>query len=382
MGKRKAEEREAKIRKKIRKLEKKLAPKRGRIMRLPSSSSDENNDVNQSENDALCDPLSVYFDTTAVHDDERPDIMSATALPGTAVETTVLQDSGADSAVPGPEGSTDPELDGSILSLLGDAPENNSELGLPIHKDIATRWQEILQKGLKEDIKKDLIKLYPIPNNLEILIPPILNPEVKAALTEPLVKRDFAIFHRQKQTGIALSALGRSVDSIVNDPDKSLQNIEIKSALLRPISDACRILCDLYQLETKRRRTHIINSINNKMKDIVMDTVPGKYLFGDNISEKLKTAQGINRSGQILKVIPNKTPFSNSNKNTMTATPSNVKSLNQRTPYRKTAARSYMGKQRLQDRAAPATVATSSRQRHYRRSPPPPPPRRQRQQRY
>ncbi|XP_039761522.1 uncharacterized protein LOC120634776 [Pararge aegeria] len=385
MGKRKTEAREAKILRKIRKLEEKLSntPARKRIMRLPSSSSsDENNNVSQTKNDILYQALPDSFDALDDVTERRPDIvlsMEDITRPEAAVEIpAVSQIGGADSAVSEIEGNNDLELDGSILSLLGDVPELVTELGPPIHKDIATRWQDILKRGLKEDIKRDLVKLYPIPNNLETLVPPILNPEVKVALAESLVKRDSSIFHKQKQIGLALSALSKSVDSIISDPAKKL-HIDTKSKLLRPLSDACRILCDVYQLETKRRRMLILSSINQKMKDIVMDTLPEKYLFGDNMSEKLKTAQGINRSGQILKVIP-KTSFLSKNATSTTSVP---KSLNQRTPYRKIAARSYMGKQRLQDRAAPAPTPAPAqgRQRHYRRSPPPPP-RRQRQQRF
>lgn len=263
--------------------------------------------------------------------------------------------------------TNDLELEGSILSLLGEAPEINTDLGPPVHKDIAARWREVLQKGLKEVNRDEIIKNYPIPNNLDLLIPPILNPEVRAALPEGLVKRDLSICYRQKEMGVSLSALSKSMYMLICEANNCLT--DNKSATLKPLSDACRLLCDLYQTETKRRRLYIISSINVKMKEIITDTVPGKYLFGDNICEKLKAAQSIDKSGQMLKAIQNR-PFLNT-KNIVTP---NVRTLNSKIPYRRGAARTNMGRQRMQERAAPAPAPASSRQRYYRRSSPPPPP--------
>ncbi|XP_039746041.1 uncharacterized protein LOC120623842 [Pararge aegeria] len=106
MGKRKTEAREAKILRKIRKLEEKLSntPARKRIMRLPSSSSsDENNNVSQTKNDILYQALPDSFDALDDVTERRPDIvlsMEDITRPEAAVEIpAVSQIGGADSAV-------------------------------------------------------------------------------------------------------------------------------------------------------------------------------------------------------------------------------------------------------------------------------------------
>lgn len=46
------------------------------------------------------------------------------------------------------------ELDDEILQLLGDVPKPEVALGPAVHKNIATRWQEILKNGLQKETKE------------------------------------------------------------------------------------------------------------------------------------------------------------------------------------------------------------------------------------
>ncbi|XP_049865489.1 H/ACA ribonucleoprotein complex non-core subunit NAF1-like [Pectinophora gossypiella] len=194
------------------------------------------------------------------------------------------------------------ELEGDILQLLGDAPRCETALGPPIHKDVASRWQEILVKGLLKDTKEKLLEEYLVPSNCNLLIAPNLNPEAKAALSDPLVKRDTFLMQKQKQIGIALSALASATSLI-------LSNETSKQKLLKPISDACRILCDNHFMETKSRRNMVISSTNMQLKDTLMESVRDQsWLFGENISEKVKAAKSIQRSGDDLKNQPKQTP--------------------------------------------------------------------------
>ncbi|XP_063363523.1 uncharacterized protein LOC134655494 [Cydia amplana] len=210
---------------------------------------------------------------------------------------------------PGTSGENQPDdlqLDEDILQLLGDAPREETPMGPPIHKDIASRWQNILAKGLSKELKESLTKEYLIPNNCDLLMAPTLNPEVRVALPDPLVKRDTSLLYKQKQLGIALSALA-SVTEMV------LANETSKQKLLKPLSDACRILCDSHFTETRTRRGFIISSINAKLKQTLIDSNRDKLLFGENVSEKLKAAKTIQQSGEALKNNPPKPRYNRPN---------------------------------------------------------------------
>ncbi|XP_061711559.1 uncharacterized protein LOC133520880 [Cydia pomonella] len=191
----------------------------------------------------------------------------------------------------------DQELGDDILLMLGDAPKPELALGDSIHKDVASRWHEILLKGLQKEVKEKLFQEYLVPSNCDLLVAPTLNAEAKAALTDNLIKRDHAIMEKQKQLGIALSALAQAMDLLLK-PDASAQNI------LKPVSDACRILCDSHYLETKTRRYFVASSINTDLKETLTNTVRDGFLFGDNITDKLKVAQSVQKSGETLKHTP------------------------------------------------------------------------------
>lgn len=259
----------------------------------------------------------------------------------------------------------DMELDEEILKLLGEAPKPDTALGKSIHKDIASRWHEILNKGLQKDLKEKLSQEYLVPSNCESLVPPILNPEAKAALPEALVKRDASLMQRQKQIGLALSALAQAADLIIKKKS-STQDV------LKPISDACRLLCDSHFLETKMRRIFVISAINTNLKDALINTERDKFLFGDNISEKLKTAQTVQKSGNSLKNTQNQyNQFNKTNftmKNKQQKGHLNYKNLHHKPPNQ---TKSDAARRRA---AQPATrYGARYRAKERSRSPPPPP---------
>ncbi|KAI8434109.1 hypothetical protein MSG28_012249 [Choristoneura fumiferana] len=190
-----------------------------------------------------------------------------------------------------------PELDTEILALLGDAPKSDIQFGKPTHKDLASRWQDILEKGLLKDVKEKILDSYLIPENCSLLVAPTLNPEVKVALAENMVKRDASLQAKQKQESIAIAALNQAIELIIAK--------ENHTKILKPISDACRLLCDSHFNDTRTRRGFIISAINPELKDTLSETKRDKLLFGENVSEKLKSAKTIKKSAADLKQVRN-----------------------------------------------------------------------------
>lgn len=266
----------------------------------------------------------------------------------------------------GPSTSTDPELDAEILSLLGDAPKIDIKFGKAVHKDLALRWQEILDKGLPKEAKDKILVEYLVPENCHLLVAPTLNPEVKAALAETMVKRDSTLMNKQKQLGIAIAALTQAVELTIGK--------ESYTKILKPISDACRLLCDSHCGETKTRRGFVVSAINTDLRDTVIETKRDTFLFGDGIAEKLKSAKSIKKSATDLKQIRN----DKFNKNNFIKNNKNEKRLNWKALPRKMTAKPDAGKPRPAQRPftkrnyqqrevaerAPAAPATRSNRRY------------------
>lgn len=249
------------------------------------------------------------------------------------------------------------ELDEDILKILGEAPQPDLALGKDILKHIASRWQDILLKGLSKETKEPIMKKYLIPANCKLLIAPLLNPEAKTAVPDVLAKRDTTIMQKQNQIGVALAALSQVTELI-------LQNETSKQVLLQPLSDACRILCDSHNIETKTRRSILMSSINTSLRDTLASTDRDKYLFGEDLAEKLKTAKTVQKTGESL-LKTNAVASSSKNSN---AKGNPKRNLNFRGPIqRRPPNRAESSRGRPPGRQTRGTT--------YSRPPPPPPPR-------
>jgi hypothetical protein len=248
------------------------------------------------------------------------------------------------------------ELEEAVLNILGEAPQSDLALGKNIHKDIAARWQEILLKGLPRELKDTIMKKYLVPENCYFLVGPILNPEAKTAIPEVLVKRDTTLLQKQNQIGVALAALSQVTEMII-------QNETSMQALLLPLSDACRILCDSHNIETKTRRSIIMTSTNTGIRDALTNTVRDKYLFGEDLAEKIKIAKSVQKTGEsLLKA----NPVSSSNKNFNSRNNQKQRYLNSKDPIQKKPPFRNSGSARGRPPTRQPRNATFSRQ------PPPP----------
>lgn len=244
--------------------------------------------------------------------------------------------------------TVDVDLDSEILAALGEAPKTEVKFGNATHKDLATRWQDILGKGLSKEVKDKILDEYLIPDNCRLLVAPSLNSEVKVALAENMVKRDSSMLAKQKQLSIAIAALNKAIEMTIAKDDHT--------KILKPISDACRLLCDSHFMDTRTRRGFVISSINPEMKETLIETKRDSSLFGEDVAEKLKSAKSIKRSAADLKQVKNdrsqvfnKANFIKHNRNT----PNNR--LNWKTMPRKITPRSEPARFRQSHRVPPVT---------------------------
>ncbi|XP_060806494.1 uncharacterized protein LOC132903258 isoform X1 [Amyelois transitella] len=219
----------------------------------------------------------------------------------------------------------DSNLDEEILNVLGVAPAPLPKKEI-LHKEVADRWTKILSRGLdkeeREPLHKDNIEFQNVPK----MIAPKLNKEVAAAMNEGARKRDQVIENRQKQISTALSCIGQALQM-------ALQNIqENKISIIKKMNDAGRLLCDSLFLDSRGRRTLVLSTINKDLKDSLLETEAGEFLFGENLTEKIKTAKAVQKSGKDLKSDDKKKPFVKQNENKDKT--NNNKTLNWRGPPR------------------------------------------------
>lgn len=252
------------------------------------------------------------------------------------------------------EHSSEIEPDEIINEVLGDDPTKVNKYGAIIHNDIASRWEHITIEGLQKDTKTDLLKTALIPENCKFLEAPVKNPEIIAAIPDTVLKRDNALATQQNLLGQATACVAVALNSMIKDN----KNKEVTKI----ISNAGRIMCELFHMHSSARRSLIQFSLNKETKDIVQQTKIGTQLFGDNLGDALRAGKAITKTGSEIrysKPPPNKT---NSNQK---------QSLNYRGPPRKPQ------QQRPPAPSAGRATNTKHVNKHVPRGPPP-----QRTQRY
>ncbi|XP_059051519.1 uncharacterized protein LOC131846274 [Achroia grisella] len=337
------------ISKKIKKLEKKL--KRMRRRRISDSSSHDSAPASdeQAIRDILDSSSSPKLDTPF-----QPDIQEfIIPTPTSEMEPTVdlqtepsVEIEPVTQTVENDAGTID-TLDSVALDILGDDPSSVTEYGRDIHKELANRLQHIATDGLTKETRRELCSKYLIPANSTKFAAPLVNAEIKAALSEITIKRDKGIESRQKQLASAISGLAGVLNQELNSKDRD-------SSRLKTLMDVTRILCDIQHAESVTRRYLAMSTIKKDLREHLTNTKIDKYLFGENLSETLKTAKTVSKSGSDLKIKTQTRPY-----------PQNTTgNLNYKAPV--LARRQQQGPQRSR---GPAPRTTAPRQGWYSQNP-------------
>ncbi|KAL4717307.1 hypothetical protein ACJJTC_017194 [Scirpophaga incertulas] len=188
--------------------------------------------------------------------------------------------------------------------------------------------------------------------------PPVLNPEIKSALSDINVKRDSYSEQKQYQMSSCLSAIGKALNL-------ALTQIDISPEIVKTLG---WILCDTHYRELLSRRFAIVNSLSKHKRKVIKNTKIDEHLFGSNLSEHLKSSKAISMSAAELRFNSGKSNQLRSQPSTSTR---NRGTLNARGTPRATAAetRVYLGQYRHPPppppreyrRAPPATISHRAR---------------------
>lgn len=248
--------------------------------------------------DWLQDPPEVSNppeETTAVPDDPIDPVISIDSVvsldPVISIDPANSQDKPSTSQEASGD-IIDADLDQDTMIILGEDPSTSVKYGPDLHKEVTKRFLHIATEGLDKDCRKTLVAKYLVPSNCRYIAAPALNAELKAAIPEAASKRDKAIVVKQDQMASAISCLGQVITT---------QLISKNNELLPQLMDATRILCDIQHYDSITRRNFILSALKKDMKDALGSTKIDEYLFGDNLSETIKSAKAVTKSGTELK---------------------------------------------------------------------------------
>lgn len=193
------------------------------------------------------------------------------------VQLTTMENEGKETVV------EDPPLDEEILQILGDDPNKNMLEGDNIHQALSGRWTDIIKQGLSAEIRKELMQKYPPPANFVFVKPPVVNPEIKRTMSDISLKKDKFQVLSQQQLGAGLSAIGCALTDL-------LKSGQEKTSLVTSLSDAGRLLADIFHGISTTRRTFITPNLNRVVKNMAEDLKMDSLLYGEDFPERMKAA--------------------------------------------------------------------------------------------
>lgn len=231
---------------------------------------------------------------------------------------------------PPPEGKEAQEsnLDEETIKMLGDKAVAE-EKKVSWHSEVSSRVTQWLKDGLSKEVKADLLTRYPRQGSVNLEAPK-LNPEVEASTSDTLKKRDKYFLSDQNIVGSAISALGSSLELTILKNDFTKED---RDKLITYQLHALKLMSETHYQLTKTRKAYIYPGLDKKAKAMLEKEQTNEYLFGANLSEKLKMAKSMEKVGLALK--------SDSSKKFQPL--SRKSSENWRSPFAKNQGQSQMG---------------------------------------
>lgn len=187
-------------------------------------------------------------------------------------------------------------LDNETLELLGEKAGSAENNDLFLHSEIGDRWEIWSREGLKKEDKQSLLKNYPRKGNYHFEAPE-MNAEVEASINDSVKKRDKFFAADQNILGSAISALGNGVSVLLRNKSDEAQRSEALQCFL----DAGKLLSESFHRMTKTRKTFVYPSLEKKAKELLEKEKTDTFLFGKDLSLRIKSAKSMEKVGLTLK---------------------------------------------------------------------------------
>ncbi|XP_066587653.1 uncharacterized protein [Prorops nasuta] len=186
-----------------------------------------------------------------------------------------------------PENSLEKPLEEEIIKALGEDPTRVDSEKVTLHTTILKRWLHWHANGLTKEEKEELVKRYPCMEGFEV---PALNPELASKLQESTLKRDEHMMERQKIASSALTIIGSLMSEITHETD----GLD-KAVVVEKLNDTAKLLNQLMVEQINTRKAIVLPGIDKKYKSLLESAVTDKYLFGKDLTERIKTANVIEK---------------------------------------------------------------------------------------
>lgn len=187
--------------------------------------------------------------------------------------------------------NTEETLSDEILSILNydDKPET---FGLPVNPAVAKRYENIMAKCQEKECMDKLKDKIQIPENCEFFCVPKVNQEIWSQLPIKSRSNDAKLQYSQQNSAKSLAAFAQITEEITKIA-KSLSKESCEKILKLCLDGAMFAARQHQELSVKRR--HAMKPVFTPQVSAICQGYqrPGRYLFGENLTETLRTSRSI-----------------------------------------------------------------------------------------
>lgn len=184
------------------------------------------------------------------------------------------------------------EAEQEALELFGDPLGQSREKPHGVNPHILSRWDYWRSNGLAAAEKEKLLAQFG-RNGPISLDAPKMNLEAAAVINDGAKERDKHFSDNQNQLGTALAAMGGVMTSLYEKTEEF-----DRKKFLGSLMDVGKLLADLSYRLSISRRAFITPGIPDKsIKAVLEASVPGVWLFGNELGEQLKATKAIKKAG-------------------------------------------------------------------------------------
>nr|CAI5854854.1 unnamed protein product [Callosobruchus analis] len=169
----------------------------------------------------------------------------------------------------------------TVLDLFGEDPSHDKKTGADMLPDLAKRFNYSLANGFEREVITKLIAKHPPAANCSGLVPPILNPEIAEAFkNRDKVREDKFLLSMQESVAATIMALYKETKAAL-DANKSAEFL----------ADSTKLILETFHKISLHRRYLLSPLLNIKYKKMLESQPIDKFLYGEDLLEKLKHTQ-------------------------------------------------------------------------------------------
>lgn len=181
-------------------------------------------------------------------------------------------------------------------SLFGeDVSKNRERTGPPLRDDMISTWTSIIDNGIGEEERKNLVDKYPTPGNALRLRAPKLNDIVVKACSESTIKRDARLVQLQNQIAASVTAIGGVITLMLNEDGGG------NKSHLQPLCDAGRLLTDVLNMEATSRKQLVSYQLDKNLKDTLVASPSDEWLFGTDLDKRVESSKQLEKTVKYIK---------------------------------------------------------------------------------